>query len=360
MHWRRQNTGPIGIDVGARCVRAVQLCERSTGCAVAAAGKADLPAGAERDPAAQQAVIARLLAAHGFVGKAVAAGLPSSVVQVKNLRLPRMPEDELIVAGELEARARFRDLDDTQVRILPAGLVGRAGDEQYELIVLAARTDAVEARLKLFSGMGLTVTALEPAAQACLRPFARFLERSADASRASAYVDMGARGTRILIACGSDLVFLKTCALGGEALDRAVAEGLSISIEQAGQIRRRALSAATSGGTQQQAVAAAVEPVFEQLGKELNLCLRYYAVTFRGERPERITGIGGELALPGVCAQLSRAAQLEVHAGDVLRGIAHDGVIADAETAGGQAEWATAVGLALRGRKSASKELKVA
>jgi type IV pilus assembly protein PilM len=360
VQWRRQNVGPIGIDIGARCIRAAQVREHANGCALTAAGRVEMAPGGERDTAAVQAAIARVLAEKRFSGKRVVTCLPASSVQIKTMRLPRMPEEELLAAGELEARERFSELGDAMIRVFPAGLVGRAGAEQYELIVMAARRDAVEARLKLLTGLGLTVTSIESCTHAFFRPFARFLERSDDAEQASAFVDIGGRGSRIIIARGSEIVFLKGCPVGGEAIDRAAAEALSLPIEQASTLRMRLLSAEGDGDERAAKVRDAIGPILDQLGKEIGLCLRYYAVTFRGERPDQIGGGGAEFAFPYVAQRLSESTQLPVNVAPSLRGIGHEGVFDDAEVASGLPEWSVAIGLALRGQRLVAKELKVA
>jgi len=358
--WRRHINGPIGIDVGARSVRAVQLGDQSDRCVVSAAGAVDLPKNAERDPAHLRAAVGKLLAQHTFSGKRVAVALPASTLQIKNIRLPRMPEEDLVAAGEFEARERFAELGDCFLRILPAGLTGRGGDEQHELIVLAARRDAVEAHLNVFTGLGLTVVALEPGTQAFLRPFTRFLQRADDAEQTHAFVDLGTRGSRIIITRGNQVAFLKMCPVGGEALDRAVAEALAISAEQAANLRRKLLNPDAQQNDQANAIRAAIAPVVDQLGKEIGLCLRYYAVTFRGDRPKDLTAAGGDLRFPDVINRLAESTQLQVNVGAALRGIDDGGKFEPAEIAVGLPEWTTAIGLALREQKPAAKELKVA
>jgi Tfp pilus assembly PilM family ATPase len=357
--WRRQHTGPIGIDVGARCVRAVQLCERADGCAVLAAAVVELPKGGERDPAVLRATIGKMLTSHGFRGKNVTVALPSGALQIKTVRLPPMPEDELLAAGAFEARERFGDLHDAVLRVLPAGMAHRAGDDQHELIVLAARGDAVDAHLNVFTGLGLTVVAMEPGTQAFFRPFARFLERAEDAQRAHAFLDMGVRGSRIIIARGCEIAFLKNCPIGGEALDRAVAESLDMTVEQSASLRRRVLSPNAASDPQAEAATDAIGPVLDQLGKEISLCLRYYAVTFRGDRPQDLIGGGGEFAFSQVAHRLALATQLNVRVGAALRGIA-GGERLGVATELGLPEWTTAVGLALYERKRARKDAKAA
>jgi type IV pilus assembly protein PilM len=360
MPWRRHNSGLIGIDIGARQVRAVQMSDRQGGCAVSAAGCAALPAGRERDPVTQRQAIADLLAKHPFKGKRVCVSLPAAALTFKSVRLPRMPEEELIAAGELEVRERFSDMREAVIRVLPAGLVGRTGAEQYEVIVVAARSDAVTARLKLLTELGLTVAHIEPPTQAFFRPFARFLERSADAQAAGAYVDFGTLGSRIIIAGGSEIAFLKCCPVGGESLDRAVAEKLTIPVAQAAVQREKLRTPGALDAQQAEAIREAVAPVLDQLGKEIGLCLRYYAVTFRGERPDKILGGGQEFAHAVTRERLAMATQLPVEVAPALRGIAHEGIWENAETADDAPEWTQAIGLALRGRRLVAKELQVA
>ena len=129
MYWIGQHVGPIGIDLGARRVRVLQLRQRSEGYEIVAAGGAELEPGAEQDSDVVRSKLAKVLAEQKFIGKCAVTSLPSSDVEVKSMRLPNMPEAELESAVALEARERFRDLgDDVVLRSIPVGRVGRAGD----------------------------------------------------------------------------------------------------------------------------------------------------------------------------------------------------------------------------------------
>jgi len=73
-----------------------------------------------------------------------------------------------------------------------------------------------------------------------------------------------------------------------------VADRLSVDLPKASELRRQDVAARSDGAeptgeidaTSVEAVNAVVRAGWEQLGKEISLCLRYYAVTFRGHRPD--------------------------------------------------------------------------
>ncbi|MBK8270847.1 MAG: hypothetical protein IPK83_22075 [Planctomycetes bacterium] len=46
------------------------------------------------------------------------------------------------------------------------------------------------------------------------------------------------------------------------------------------------------------AVVDAERPFVERLSRDFQLCLRYFAVTFRGQKPETLTLVGGEAYEP--------------------------------------------------------------
>lgn len=364
MWWNRQNVGPIGIDIGARSIRALQLRRRSDALVVTAAAEASFTADAAQDADAIKAALRKVLAHGRFIGKFAATSLPADSVELRSIRLPNMPEAELEAAAAFEARERFPNLqDDYEIRTLPAGEVGRDGaQKQQEMIVLAARRSAIDARLKLLTDLGLLVTGLEPGTNAFFRPFERFMQRAADATEANAFVDLGLRSARVIITRGREVVFLKACPFGGEVLDEAVAERLSLSVQKAGDLRRRCWSGEDDAlaGEQVAEIAEAVRPTIEQLGKEISLCLRYYGVTFRGERPESVTCGGSEARYAQLLETLSKATQMPFRVGHALRSVS-SGTAFDAETlATGLPEWTTAMGLALRDKDGEQKEAQAA
>jgi hypothetical protein len=85
----------------------------------------------------------------------------------------------------------------------------------------------------------------------------------------------------------------------------------------------------------------------EELGREIALCLRYYSVTFRGQRPQKLKLLGGEAADPLLLGVLNASLGIPVEAGRPLFSV--DTSRMDAcDRMGFGSEWATAFGLALK------------
>ncbi len=81
----------------------------------------------------------------------------------------------------------------------------------------------------------------------------------------------------------------------------------------------------------------------EELARELDMCLRYYVVTFRGARPDALALVGRQAGAP-LREGLSSALGMPVEEAQPLRGVRDLG---DAARPDRSAEWALAAGLSL-------------
>lgn len=360
MHMRRTRHGPIGLDIGASSIKLLQLADEAGEPRVLAAAYCDLSEieGDARGAAAR--VIGNALGEHPFRGREVVTALGVGEFQMKSIRLPKMPPDELASAVEFEAQERF-DLGDgpAHFRHLLMGEV-RHGDElKVEVIVFAAGEEATTARLELLDSLGLNPLAIDIAPCAVARSFVRFLRRAEDAHSINVFLDVGYRGTGIIFTRGCDISFLKVIDIGGQQFNKAVAHALSISVREAADLRlrimrdsdggRRAGDHAAVPEEMKAVVADAVRPLVERLSRDVQLCTRYFAVTFRGQKPESLTFVGGEAHEPLLLPLISEAVDVPCMIGHPLRGISRLGSIAGRDRRITQPAWAVASGLALRG-----------
>ena len=92
----------------------------------------------------------------------------------------------------------------------------------------------------------------------------------------------------------------------------------------------------------------AVRGQAESLAREINLCLRYCSVTFRGLRPQRVMLTGGEVYDASLVRLLGEQLGLECVVGHPLKGIDVSAVDLGGDRRGMLAEWATCTGLAIR------------
>jgi type IV pilus assembly protein PilM len=359
---RRAKCGPIGVDIGTSSIKLLQFADDCGQPAVVAASHHQIPWSIE-DQTERVAVIQRALSEamrqQPFQGREVVSALGLSSFQIKSIRLPKMPAEELATAVEFEARDRF-DLGgrSAQFRFVTAGEVRHGNELKQEIIVFASLDDDVRAHLELLEACKLQPVALDITPCAVARSFIRYLRRAEDAQAVNVFLDIGWRGTSIVVTRGAELTFLKVIDVGGEHFNNAVAQALSISKEGAADLRirimrgsagRRSSDTAPVPDDVQAAVADAVRPLVERVSRDVQLCLRYFAVTFRGQRPESLTLVGGEAHEPSLIKIIGEAVDIPCTIGHPLRGVGRVGLLGGRDRRTFQPAWTVASGLALRG-----------
>lgn len=356
---------PIGLDVGTRSIKMLQFAGAADELRALASGQyvlpGDLPAHGPDRVAALTAGINQLLDTSGFRGRRVVASLPDAMVQYKNMRLPQMPPTERTEAVKWEAADRFELDDEARVDYLDAGEVRQGDQVRDELILIAVNGRPLREHMEAMLHAGLRPVALEPAPVAIGRGLGRLVRREADQQEVRVIIDMGARATRVIVMRGRRILFYKPIDIGGEAINRAVAEHLEISEADAHELRHKlrdgedgdpAEGEALFGSTRRENVSRAVHdsvrPIVIDLANEIGLCLRYYSVTFRGARPNGLGLVGGEaydtLAAKIIGEQLEMATRVICP----LEGVDLSHPHVALERRAHQAEWAVAAGLALR------------
>ena len=359
----RPNPLPVGLDVGAGGVKLLQLRAGEGGrLELAAADRQPLPDGV--DPCgpiapATAELVGRMLRQSAFAGRTVAAAVPRSLVHVKTMRLPPMPPMELKSAVELEAPGLFPfDTAGFELRHLPAGEVRQGGEPWQEVIVLAADRAAIDAHLETLHRHGVTVASLDPEPAALYRAAERFIRRRQDESAVHVLVDVGVRRTQVVIGRGRDVAFVRAIDLGGRHFDAAVSKKLGISAAEAADLRRRLSDGAdvadaagrrshTDRDPVKRAVLDATRAAMEELARELSMCLRYFSVTFRGQRPTKVALVGGEGGNDWLRSILAANLSIPVESGRPLANVALDRM-KQTDRRGPLGEWSVALGLALK------------
>ncbi len=359
---KRENVGPIAIDAGAHRAKIVQLVERERQLAVLAwaelAPPADCATSESRD-AWLRVALADAIQRRGFRGRRAVTALGTGEFEMKNVRLPPMPAEELSGAVEFEAQERFGlTPEQAEFRHLVSGQVRHGNETREEVIVFAAKREAIDARVGLLTAARLDPAALDITPCATGRCFVRFLRRSEDAATVNVFLDVGWRGTSLIVTRGAEVCFVKLFEIGGAAFTKAVAERLDVGPDEAMQIRRRIIAQATQRRTDESSevnaelcnsVADAIRPAVEQLAREVHLSMRYFSVTFRGQRAECLTFVGGEAHEPTLVPIVGAGLDIPCTVGDPLRGIEGTKALAEREARSYRPAWSCAIGLALRG-----------
>jgi type IV pilus assembly protein PilM len=357
----RTQVQPIGLDIGFDSVKMLQVEVVGQTLSVVAAARESLPPAAREKPELRlptaMGLIKRMLRHGKFSGRSVIAPLPREIVHAKNLRMPLIPAQELAAAVRFEAKNIFPfETEHACVQIIPAGEVRQGIDVRQEVIVLAARNDDVNSYIEQLHRAGLVVESLDIEPAAIYRSQERFIRRREDEQEVNVLVDIGYRRTQVVIGRGRDISFMKPIDLGSVQLHEAVSRKLGITMDEARALRRRLIEAAPGPSLSldavkrdsvRQAVFDATRSTMETLGREISLCLRYYSVTFRGQRPVKLRLLGGEAADPLLLGVLNASLGVPVEASNPLFSVDTSRMDAS-ERKGFMSEWAMAFGLSLR------------
>ena len=360
-----KTTQPIGLDIGGDSVKLCQLAYSDGVLGVVDCAQIAIPPSARKDYAEREAFLVDALAetvrSGKFHGREVVTALGCTELMIKSIRVPVMREDELAEMVPFEAADRFNmPASQLHTEFFVAGQVREGDETREEVIVLAADRTQISQHAAMLIRAKLIPVAVDIEECAIFRCFERFLRRAADANEANCFVDLGASATKVVITRGREVVFLKRIEVAGRQFDQAVADRLNLSFEEACALRRKASrDSEYSASDRQQIVRAiydSIRPKLEDLCREIALCLRYYSVTFRGSRPDRITLVGGEANDSCLVEMLKQRLGIKTIVGEPFRGVRTDLVGAVIDRRMGMSEWAVSLGLSLKGLQMESEE----
>lgn len=339
--------GPIGLDIGSRSIKMVQFNQDRT--AVVEAARLDLPADqAPGDETAQSAALAKAIGqayeSHQFRGHDAVVCLGAPQLFVQNIRVPKSNDAELKRHVQQEAAARVPySMGETEIRFLDAADIRQGDTTKREVILLACHRPVLDRLLKAVTAAGLRPISVDIEPAALLRGYVNGHRRDADREQRVMYVHIGAANSFVVIAQGSETLFVKYVDIGGTQMDQSVARHLNMDLEAAALLRRHNGDRRADAQDPEVArgVAHAVRPVIDRLVNELSLCVRYHSVTFRGTPLARLVLGGGE-ASQRLVDSVAERLDLKCELGEPLRGVK------TSESMGRGSQWDIAAGLALR------------
>lgn len=358
---QKSKCGPIGLDIGAEGVRMLQLSRTGNCFSVVAAGRWRFPAGASGEAVDANTrrrmlvgAISDLLKGGAFRGRKVVSCLRANELAVKNIRLPHMSEAELAGAVRWECKERFGfEVAADRVHFINAGEVRQGTETRDEIILIAATEECVNRHLEMLSAGRLHLVHVDTEPTALFQAYERFLRRADDEGAVSVIVDVGYATTKVVVARGRTILLIKAIDIGGCKLDECVAKELGLQLPEAARLRKQGADGKAVGNADPPtrvgwSVFDAVREPAEALAREIGLCLRYCAVTFRGLRPNRITLCGGEAYDPALVKVLTENLDCACVLGEPLKGVDLGGADLGGDRRGQLMEWSVATGLAMR------------
>jgi type IV pilus assembly protein PilM len=353
---RNKNIGPIGLDLGHNSIKMIQLAWSDDKICVVAAEEADYVSdmNAADETGCESVVLALkgMLAKGTFSGREVVSCLSNDSLKIKSLRLDTTDPQQIEQQFKTEVAPRFGlDTDTDEIRYMIAGNVYQGDEMKNEVIFFGMDKAGIAQHLGLLEDAGLTPVGIDAVPCALFRSFQVSQRRHEDQQLVSVLVDVGSLFTTVIIGRGQEIIFVKQIPIAGERLNADVASKLEVTVAEAGLLRAK-LKNDTDGSMEaatRQAVIDAMSRTIEELAKEISLCFRYYAVTFRGQRPTEVVFAGGEADETTLLKALKRHLGVSITIAGPLRGfdLSHADFKDrhDAE----MSKWAVAVGLGMKG-----------
>jgi len=306
-----------------------------------------------------------------FGTRRVVLGLPNWMVQVRQLRVPKLEGEQLVSAIEAEISGKLSgDVSGFSLRHGIAGEVQSDQGTKLEVIVYAIEKSALNQFLRDAEAAKLDVVGVGVEPKAVVDCFGQVYRRKADASAVSMFIDIGRAATYCVIARGTHSLFCRSIPIAGEHFDDAVARFNAIS-DDAAELLRQTVSRSrapraneeSSGGTvilptsqliadvaQTQKVEQPLRQVASKLADELDLCRRYHEVTFANQPITRLLFTGGASKDVWMMRLIAERLQLPAQLADPLIRMNRNATIdpdCGLDRREPQPAWAAAVGLSL-------------
>lgn len=294
----RPRTTAIGLHLGPRFVTMVQVSGLNERAEVTALAQGSLPSRGDLTDSQfdeQVAVTLKLMVSdHGFRGHNVVSCVSADDLHLQSVRLPQLPTEELqkVVRWEAEERLPF-PIQNAELRYFLSGQIRQDANVKQEVILMACQNAVLQRHLRILEAANLTPRAIDVEPCAVLRTFRH--NRAADTER-TAYLHLGDNVTTVIIADGDAILFLKYVGTGGRDLDQAIAKHLELDLNEAQRVRATVNATPTldSQSDVHRSVIEAIRPQLESLVSEVELCFRYFMVTFRGQPVTRLIVTGSE------------------------------------------------------------------
>jgi len=347
---------PIGLDIGHDSIKMIQLCRDGQTVRVMAAAEVAVNPALHDDPfARREFIISSLRQMHnrgGFDGRQAVSCLPSDIVRIKSLRLDAVALEgiEQFMREDVAVRLGL-DPEADELRYMVAGNIFQSDQIKTEVIFFGVERTALSDHLETLEQARLDPISIDMVPCALFRSFQRSLRRREDMDTASMLVDLGSHFTTVIIGRGQQIIFIKQIPIAGQHLTREVASKLGIQSAEAALLRSK-LRDPQGGGLDEEATRAvtdAMSGMIESLAREISLCFKYYAVTFRGQCPSEAIFAGGEAYESILMDALCRHLSVKIHIAEPLRGFDLSRANFDRRRNPQMCEWAVAVGLGLKG-----------
>nr|WP_279232667.1 type IV pilus assembly protein PilM [Thermus neutrinimicus] len=357
----------MGLEIGAAHLKLVELSGNPPALRALATRPTPpgtLVEGVIAEPQALAQELKELLAEARTKKRYVVTAVPNPSVILRTLQVPKMPLKEMEEAVRWEAERYIPfPIDEVVLDFAPLDPLAEVAEgEQVEVMVGAARQEAVASLLEALRGAGLTPIVLDVKPFAGLYPLEAQL--SSDPEGVSVAVEIGAESTSLVLLRGDRPLAVRILTLSGKDFTEAIGKSFGLDFLTAEEVKRT-YGLATIPTEDEELlldfdaereryspakIYDAIRPILVELTQEIRRSLEFFRVQLGDVQPEVGYLYGGGSRLRGLSTLLTDTLGVNFTVPDPWQGIQVDPKRFDLEKLREMGpEFLVPVGLALRG-----------
>ncbi|RTG96880.1 type IV pilus assembly protein PilM [Thermus scotoductus] len=357
----------LGLEIGTANLKLVELSGNPPALRALATRPTPpgmLVEGVIAEPQALAQELKELLAEARTKKRYVVTAVPNPSVILRTLQVPKMPLKEMEEAVRWEAERYIPfPIDEVVLDFAPLDPLAEVADgEQVEVMVGAARQEAVASLLEALRGAGLTPIILDVKPFAGLYPLEAQL--SSDPEGVSVAVEIGAESTSLVFLKGDRPLAVRILTLSGKDFTEAIGKSFGLDFLTAEEVKRT-YGLATIPTEDEELlldfdaereryspakIYDAIRPILVELTQEIRRSLEFFRVQLGDIQPEVGYLYGGGSRLRGLPTLLTDTLGVNFTVPDPWQGIQVDPRRFDLEKLKELGpEFMVPVGLALRG-----------
>lgn len=299
-------TKPVGLDIGGSSIKAVWFAESDNALSLAAAITVPTPAKgmlseAPLDEEEMSRTIHQMMADAKIDTNLVNVALPENKVYTKVLEMPVLSDKELSSAIYWEAEQYIPiPLDtitlDWKVLRRPEKIDTTS---KMQVLLVGAPTSLIMKYQKILNMAGLEISYIETEILSAIRALTfPYTQKKDTLFPNTVIVNIGAMSTSLAIVKGGIIVFTYSIAIGGSAINRAIASDFGFSLSQAEEYKK------TYGISKQEfegKISESTKPILLSIVGEVKKAIAFYKERYKSDMAlQQILLTGGTAKLPGI------------------------------------------------------------
>ncbi len=340
------NKKAFGLDIGATTIKIVSVDKQNNGYLLKSALIAPAPprgimSESPLDEEEMARTIKKAVEEAGIEEKNVNVALAENQVYTKVLEMPFLSDRELASAIYWEAE---RNIPVPLSSVTLAWSILKKPDsasvnEKMDVLMVGAPTILISKYQKILSMAELSINAMETEILSTIRSLA-----IGESFPSTLIISIGAITTSIAIVKDGAMIFSYTMAVGGVAINRAIATDLALTPEQAEEYKKAyGINDQTLGGK----IGKASEPILSSILTEVKKAIAFYNQKFSGlDTIRQILLSGGTAKLPGIDLYFAQNSGIETAIANPWKVLSPQSV--PKEVLDNASDYAIAVGLAMK------------